>query len=78
MLGLLIAAAVILSLALIAGIASYCINSSLECEEKYLEDSAFDSDLIMEAYTILYKETGKACNQDIELGEQDLNEVNSI
>ncbi|MBA2657335.1 MAG: hypothetical protein H0U70_10225 [Tatlockia sp.] len=77
-LGLLIAGLVLACIAGIAGIVNHCIDSSLECEEKYLKGSAFDTDLIMGAYAILYKETGKACNQDIELGEQDRNEANFI
>ncbi|MBA3535815.1 MAG: hypothetical protein H0T84_04280 [Tatlockia sp.] len=77
-LGLLIASVVFMILTSIIMMVGHGIDSSFECEEKYLEGSAFNTDLIMEAYTILYKETGNASNQDIELGEQDLNEVNSI
>ncbi len=73
--GLVITAAVSISLAGIGGIVSYGIDSSLECEEKYSKGSGFDTDLIMEAYAILYKETGNACNQAIDLGEQDLNQM---
>ncbi|MBA2650729.1 MAG: hypothetical protein H0U73_00455 [Tatlockia sp.] len=78
MLGLLIAAAVLITLTYIAATVSYCIDSSFAREEKYLKGSAFDTDLIMDAYTILYKETRNACNQDIETEEQDQNRVNSF